>query len=235
MQAIKKFLLSSLGKKYFMAVTGLLIIGFLVTHLAANLTLLLPEGDVFNSYAHGLKKWGPLLTVAELGLGALFLIHAFMGIYLKMESRSARPSQYARSLKTKGGESKSGLASNYMVITGAVLLVFVTLHILQFRFGPGMDAGYIAEVEGHEMRDLYRLVVETFQEPIYVVLYMGVMGFLGFHLRHGFWSLFQSLGLAYPKWSKAIYALGLVVALIFAMGFFIIPIWLYFDLAGAII
>ena len=119
-----------------------------------------------------------------------------------------------------------------MIITGVILLVFIILHIAQFKFGPGVAEGYVATVDGKEVRDLHRLVVETFRQPIWAVGYMGVMVLLGLHLRHGFWSAFQSLGLLSPRLSGVISLVGVVLAALLAVGFLGIPLWILVDPMG---
>jgi succinate dehydrogenase / fumarate reductase cytochrome b subunit len=99
-----------------------------------------------------------------------------------------------------------------------------------FRFGPGIEEGYAVSDPTHgPMRDLHRVVVETFQSPYWVAGYVLAMLLLGSHLRHGFWSAFQSLGLAYPKYSKAIYGFGVFLATLLAVGFLFIPVYMHFS------
>jgi succinate dehydrogenase / fumarate reductase cytochrome b subunit len=113
-----------------------------------------------------------------------------------------------------------------MIYTGLVLLAFVIWHVYTFRFGPH----YTVEVDGVAMRDLHKLVVEFFSNPWNVVAYVAVMVFLGVHLRHGFWSALQSLGAYHPRWTPIWYTGGLVVALALAVGFIVIPVWVYLSL-----
>jgi succinate dehydrogenase / fumarate reductase cytochrome b subunit len=137
---LKKALTSSIGKKYIMGVTGLSLVGFMVTHLLANLTLYWPDPNLFNQYPAKLHAWGPLLKVAELALGGLFAAHAGMGLLLSEENRRMG-GKYAAERTSKGGNSRFGPASINMIITGGVLLVFLVAHIIHFRFGPGIEAG----------------------------------------------------------------------------------------------
>jgi succinate dehydrogenase / fumarate reductase cytochrome b subunit len=87
-------------------------------------------------------------------------------------------------------------------------------------------------VNGVMVHDLYRIVAETFSKIQWVIFYSGSMIFLGFHLRHGYWSAFQSLGIMNPRWSKPIYAFGLILAILLAVGFFFIPIYIYTTQGG---
>ena len=230
---MKKYLTSSVGKKFLMALSGLALVGFTAQHLLGNLGLYLHEGSVFNGYAQGLKNtFGPALPFLEVGLVGLFLFHIVLGVGLAGGNRAARPERYRSSLKTKGQPSRSNLSSRNMIITGAVLAIFLVIHLLQFRFGPGMDDGYVASVNGKQALDLHRLVVETFTNPLWVVFYVGTMIFMGFHLRHAFWSAFQSLGMQNPRYHGTITCLGVIIAIALALGFVGIPLWIYFDPMG---
>ncbi len=224
--------MTSVGKKFVMALTGLALTFFVITHLAGNLQLFLPHGEAFNRYAEGLASLGPILYVAEVGLLAFIIFHAVSGILLKLDHASARgPVGYSR-FKSKGKPSRHSTSTRSMIITGVVLLIFIILHIAQFKFGPGVAEGYVATVDGKEVRDLHRLVVETFRQPIWAVGYMGVMVLLGLHLRHGFWSAFQSLGMMNPRLSGVISLVGVVLALLLAVGFLGIPLWILVDPMG---
>ncbi len=232
MLPLKKALTSSLGKKYLMAASGIALVGFLVTHLAANLLLYLPEGELYNGYAKALHDWGPLLIVAELGLGGLFLFHAAVATGLHMKTAAARQKGYLEGQRSKGGNSRFGFPANKMIWSGGILFAFLVLHIIHFRFGPGIAEGYEAMVNGESARDLHRLVAEEFRKAHIALPYAAVMLFLGAHLRHGFWSWLQSLGAMAPKYDKIIYSLGLLVALAFALGFLGIPFWYLLDVPG---
>lgn len=227
----KKALSSSVGRKYLMALTGLGLVGFMVSHLAANLLLLAPTGTYFNLYAATLASYGKLLWAFEAGLAGLFLLHAVTAIRVTMGNKTARPVGYSTS-RSKGGPSRSTLSSRYMAVSGIALLVFLVLHVKHMKFGPAMPEGYVATIDGEQVRDLYRHAIEQFRTPWVVALYTAVMTFLAFHVRHGFWSAFQSLGLAFPKYSRAIHGLGIVIALAFGLGFISIPIAIYLGFAG---
>jgi succinate dehydrogenase / fumarate reductase, cytochrome b subunit len=223
-----KGLNSTVGRKYLMGISGLALVGFLVTHLIANLNLYRPTSDAFNKYTEMLHQWGIWLYAAELGLLGIAILHAAMAIKITLDNRAARPDRYAVN-KSKGGPSKYSLASLNMIITGVVLLVFLVIHIWTFKYGPGVQEGYVTTLDnGMEVRDLQRLVMEKFQDPLYVVGYCAVMAFLWAHLRHGFWSSFQSLGAMAPRYSKLIHIASLVIAFLMAGGFFFIPIFAYF-------
>jgi succinate dehydrogenase / fumarate reductase cytochrome b subunit len=112
-----------------------------------------------------------------------------------------------------------------MIYTGAVLFIFLIIHLKTFKFGPN----YTTDVDGVEMRDLHGLVWEVFQSPGYVTWYVAAMVLLGSHLWHGFWSAFQSLGVSHPRYTPIIYGIGIMVAAVLAVGFLGIPIWIYFT------
>ncbi|MBU6153636.1 MAG: succinate dehydrogenase cytochrome b subunit [Bdellovibrionales bacterium] len=214
-----------------MGASGMALVLFLVVHLLGNLTLYAPNGDLINTYAARLQGLGIGLVALEVGLALTILLHIFTAIQVTYTSKLARPIDYL-SPKTKGGPSKNTVGSRNMIITGIVLGAFLVVHILQFRFGPSMEEGYTTTVNGVMVHDLYRVVVEAFVQPLWVAFYVGCMTFLGFHLRHGYWSAFQSLGIINPRWSKPIHTLGLLLALLLAFGFLFIPIFIYFTQSG---
>lgn len=210
-----------------MGVTGLLLLGFVIVHLSGNLLIYQKEGTLFNAYAEKLASFGALLYVAEAALVAFFLFHAVTGIRLAFLARSAKPVKYAVS-QSKGGASKWGFAANNMAITGSILLVFLVLHIIHFKYGRGMAEGYIAQVNGVDSRDLHRLIIEEFKRPVITVLYTIVMAMLGIHLRHGIWSAFQSLGLTKENNTKKLYAACSALGVLLGVGFLCIPVYIYF-------
>lgn len=229
MLSIKDALSSSIGRKYLMAVSGLSLVGFLVTHLAGNALLYLPDGENFNLYAKGLSDLGPALLVGEVGLLVLFVLHIAVAVKLHFAGGKQRGRPYAVGQSSKGGNSKYNVSSKNMIWTGLVLMVFLVVHVAWFRFEIGVEGTYTTMIDGVESRDLYRLVAETFQNPVIALFYTIVMAFLGLHLRHGFWSAFQSLGVMAPKYSKLIQYAGYVVAFVLAVGFLGIPFYIFFT------
>jgi succinate dehydrogenase / fumarate reductase cytochrome b subunit len=205
-------------------------LGFIIVHLIGNL-LLLVGPDAFNAYAHKLMSLGPALYLAEAILLAIFLIHMVTAIAVTWSNWKARPGGYQKSTN-QGDPSRMTFSSKTMIWTGLVLLVFLIVHLITFKYGPGVEEGYVATLDGEEVRDLYRLVVEWFGNGIYVAYYVISMGLLGFHLRHGFWSAFQSLGGFHPRLTPFAYALGVVAGVVLAVGFLGLPVW--FFLAGGV-
>ena len=223
MQNLLQSLNSTTGRKYVMALSGLALFGFLLTHVSANLLLLAPDqGRAFNLYAHGLAELGPLLYVAELGLLGLLALHVFTAARLQIGKRLARTQRYAVSARA-GAPSRVTVASLSMAYTGLLLLAFLVLHIKGFKFGTEYTVTY----DGVPVRDLKRLVVETYENPAWVGGYMAMMVVLGLHLRHGLWSAAQSMGLNHPKWQPLLEKAGLAAAVLMALGFFVIPIAIF--------
>jgi succinate dehydrogenase / fumarate reductase cytochrome b subunit len=120
---------SSLGSKYVMAITGLLLIGFVLAHMTGNLLVFLGP-DAINSYAHALKDKPALLWTARLGLLVVFVVHVVLGIRLTMQNRAARPTPYVYE-----DTLQASWASRHMLLTGLVLLAFVVYHLAHFTLG----------------------------------------------------------------------------------------------------
>ncbi|MBI1747788.1 MAG: succinate dehydrogenase cytochrome b subunit [Acidobacteria bacterium] len=217
---------SSIGKKFLMGFTGLLLAAFVTLHLLGNLTILLGKGEAFNQYAHALERMQWLVVAMEIGLAAVFLIHIVAAVFFVLGNRTARPLSYQK-VATAGNPSRKSASSATMIYTGVLLLAFTVSHLKTFKFGPGMAQGYAVQLHGETVRDLYRLVVEIFSNKWYVIGYVVAMILLGFHLRHGFWSAFQSLGVYHPRFTPAIRALGVSLAVALAFGFVFLPLWVY--------
>lgn len=217
---------TSIGSKILIALTGLGLAIFLLGHLAGNL-LFLVGPDAFNQYGHTLTS-NPLVYVAEAGLIAVFLLHMGKALAGFLANRAARPERYAAKkwAKTKNPASRKSLASATMIVTGTITLLFVVSHLLTFKFGPS----YVAH-DG--IRDLYRLQLEVFGNPIYVGFYLLAMGVIFFHLWHGLSSAAQSLGIDHPNWTPRILVLGRLLTVAIAGGFFILPIATFFISRGA--
>lgn len=214
---------SSIGRKFVTAVTGLFLVFFSVGHLVGNLSLLV-SADAFNYYAHTLMSLGPLLYFIETVLLAAFVAHAVYAIQVSWQNRKARPQRYSM-VTGSGDPSYKTVSSVSMIYTGILLLIFLVVHLKTFKFGPY----YETTVDGVVMRDLYTVVIEAFSNPLYAFGYAIMMVLLGFHLRHGFWSALQSLGLNRQRNSKSTYAIGVGIALILAAGFVFLPVYIYFT------
>jgi succinate dehydrogenase / fumarate reductase, cytochrome b subunit len=213
-----KMFASSVGLKFAIALTGLALVGFLISHLVGNL-LFFAGPETYNSYSHKLIT-NPLLIPAELGLLAIFLIHVYKSVKMFADNQQARPSRYQEK-KWAGHTSRKSVASTTMIVSGLVTFAFVILHLKTFKYGPE----YLSEGTGY--RDLYRLMAEVFSNPLYVVFYVICMVLIGFHLRHGISSAFQSLGIDHPRYTGRILAIGTAAAIAIAGGFAIIPVVIF--------
>lgn len=215
------FLGSTVGKKYLMGITGLIWAGFVLAHMAGNL-LIFVSSDAYNSYGHALTS-GNIIYVAEVVLVLALIVHVYTAVSLTMSNREAKGQRYA---VAASGKKKVTLASRTMAVQGSLILVFIILHLITFKYG----AHYTTTVHGVEMRDLTKLMFEVFASPGYVAWYIVCLILLGFHLSHGVGSTFQSLGLmegTYRNtWKKLSYAYAVIVAL----GFISQPIYVF--LAG---
>ena len=219
MTSFLRFLSSSVGTKILVALTGLGFAGFLVTHLAANL-LVLVDAEAYNTYSHKLIS-NPLIYVAEAALVVLFLTHAFQAVFVTLRNRDARGRGYEVK-KRAGRTSRKTWASTTMILTGIWLLLFVVIHLKTFKFGPWYETP-----DG--MRDLSRLVHEVYREPLHVAFYILSMVVVGLHLSHGLSSAFQSMGLEHPRYNAVVRGTGLAIAIIMAAGFALIPVVVYFG------
>jgi succinate dehydrogenase / fumarate reductase cytochrome b subunit len=208
-------LASSLGKKAVMAATGLLLVGFLIAHLAGNLTLYADkDGQAFDAYCAKLQSFGPLLLVAEVLLALLFCAHVYLGARLTMENRDARRAGYS----IRSSRGRKTLGSSSMFFTGALVLGFLIKHLIDFRLDGQFHASPAATVR------------ESFQQPATVAIYVLGMAALGLHLSHAFQSAFQSLGIHHPRLVPLLERTGLALAIALPVGFASLP--LYFCLAG---
>lgn len=218
MSSYRRVFSSSVGTKLLIGTTGLLLFAYLLLHLAGNL-LVFAGQDTFNGYAHKLIS-NPLVVPAEIGLIGVFLLHIYKTVTMWMRNRAARPVPYEQK-SWAGHTSRKSLSSATMIWTGLLTLVFVGVHLQQFKFGPWYEIG------DPPVRDLYRIEADVFTSPIWVGVYVFCMILIGLHLRHGISSAFQSLGADHPIYTKRLVAAGTVLAVLIAGGFAIIPIWIY--------
>lgn len=217
------YLQTSVVRKQVMAVTGLLLAGFLITHMAGNF-LIFVGADAFNVYAHTLTS-NPAIYLAEAILATIFLGHIGLGITLTMQNKAARPTNYYMFQPTGRGAT---FASRTMLITGAIVGSFLIWHILGLKFGTY----YETTVNGVVMRDLHKLVIEYFQNFWNVLGYVVGMIAIGIHLSHGFWSAFQSIGFNHPKYNGFLKFKAKVLGFLITIGFGSMPIYIFFVMGG---
>ncbi len=213
---------SSVGKKIITGLTGLALCVFVLMHLLGNLNLFV-GADAFNLYTHKLESFGGILYVIEALLAMVFVLHAVVGVSVWVKKRQARPVPYEQ-VANAGAPSHKSLSSLSMIYTGILLLIFLVLHLKTFKYGPF----YTTYIDGvGDVRDLYRLVIDVYRDPVYVISYVILMVLLGVHLRHGFWSAFQSLGVSNPRFTPVIHIFGIAFAVAIAVGFLVMPVWIY--------
>lgn len=210
---------SSIGRKFVMALSGLALSGFLVAHLAGNL-FLYKGPEAFNKYAHALheQEWLPL---AEAGLFAMFAFHIYLAFSLSLENQLKRQVRYEKKESKIQGKSLAISPSNWMFISGLVVLAFLVLHIIDMKFQVHPGVAYLDE---HEAGAPHANTLAILNNPISQLVYVIGTIFLGFHLSHGVASAFQSLGLNHPKYTPLIKAASIVFAVVIAIGFCSLPI-----------
>ncbi len=206
---IVKMFCTSIGKKLLMAVTGLGFIIFLFFHMVGNMTLYVGK-DMFESYAAHLHALAPIVAVVEWGLIFFAVIHISIGMLLFFENLQSRPVRYA--VKHRAGGRTIGSAT--MGYTGPLILTFVIVHLLNFRF-IDMD-----------QQSLFSVVSGVLSRPYYMAFYTIAVILVAIHVRHGFWSLFQTLGANHPKYMPIIQGIGIFFAVLVAAGFGIIPVYI---------
>ncbi|MCP4292069.1 MAG: succinate dehydrogenase cytochrome b subunit [bacterium] len=214
---------SSVGKKVITGITGLALFGFVAVHLIGNLTLFIGPG-AFNEYAHFLETavHGGLIYAFEAVLIPIFLFHIISAFTVAWTDRRAARKVGYKSMKNAGGKSRKSFSSTTMIYTGILVMFFVVGHIFLFKFADH-------EVDANGVKNLYKTVVTTFKGVGFTAFTVLVMILLGFHLRHGFWSAFQSIGWANDKYLPILEKLALVFAILLTIGFVIIPVYLFLN------
>lgn len=220
MSAWLRMLGSSVGSKFLMGLTGLLLFLFVVAHLTGNL-LVFKGRDALNAYAQGLHDLGPLLWVMRAGLLGIFVLHIATAFRLNNRNHAARPVQYHAKQPLA-----STFASRYMMRTGLIVLAFVVYHLLHFTIGVfGAEhhvSALAADAEGR--KDVFGMVVQGFSSPVLALAYVVFMALLGLHLVHGISSAFQSLGITRPRYRELVKKTGIALTLAIVLGNCLIPL-----------
>ena len=203
---------STNGKKVVMAVTGAMMFIFIIGHLLGN--LLVFEGPArINAYGHFLRFDQGLLWIIRSTLIVAIVLHITATVQLALRNQRARPIGYSRKEAIN-----SSYASRTMYWSGPIILAFVIFHLLQFTAGTiHPEATFIPG-------DVYHNLVSGFQVWWVSAWYIFAIILLGFHLRHGLWSMFQSVGLAHPRHTQTLKNLALIVAIVIVLGYISIPI-----------
>ena len=214
---------TTVGKKTIMALTGIILVGFVVGHMVGNLKLYMPDHDgmaALDHYAEGLRQFGaPFLGEAQflwifrLTLLAAVALHIWAAVTLKLLSNSARPVGYK-----KVTHQESNAASRTMIWGGIILLLFIVFHILHFTTGdlaPGFAFTHGA---------VFQNVTSGLAVPWVAAFYIVAMIALGMHLYHGVWSMLQTLGANHPRYNTLFHRVALVIALIIVIGNISFPV-----------
>lgn len=211
-----------------MSITGLFLVVFLLVHLTANLALLFGP-NAFNIVSHFMGT-NPLIQIMQPILAAGFIVHIIYATFLTLQNQKARGNDgYAKVVNSH----QSSWASKNMYILGSLVLTFLVLHILNFFWKIKVTGSpLLAEVEvnGEAMENAYALVAALFTDQklglVYSLVYIFGAIALAFHLTHGFWSAFQTLGMSNDIWRKRWTVLGYLFAFAIGGGFAIIPLFL---------
>ena len=207
-----------------MAITGLLLCGFLVAHLAGN--LLLPAGGtLFNDYAKKLHENEGLLMVAETGLFAIFVLHLCLAFSLTGGNVMARGKGYAVTESKREDTISKARPDKWMIGSGIVLLIYICLHLFDFKLHRlGMD-DELTRLAGDSEAVTTEVAIHVLKSPVTMIGYAAGFVFLFAHLSHGVSSAFQSLGISHPKYNSLIRYGGLTFAGLISIGFFVVLGW----------
>jgi succinate dehydrogenase / fumarate reductase cytochrome b subunit len=215
--AIAAFHRSSVGRKIIVAVTGVILILFVIGHLLGNLQIFLgPEW--INGYAEHLRDLGPFLWVIRAFLLVVVIVHIYYTIRLAAENRRARPERYRRK-----DTVKATFASRSMVMSGLILLAFTIYHLLHFSVRTTDPRFAALPKDPHGHYDVYSMMVLGFSSPLVSGFYIVAMFLLCLHLSHGSSSFFQTLGLNNQKLAPRLASAGRIFAWLLFVGYSSIP------------
>ncbi len=212
MNAVLGLFRSTIGRKIIMAVTGLMLFGFVIAHMIGNLQVYLGPGPI-NEYGENLRLvlHGTGIWIARGGLLAAAALHIWSATSLTLQNRAARPQGYR-----KQQWNESTYASRTMRWSGVILLAFIVYHLLHFTIGsvhPDFVPG-----------DVYHNFIVGFKVPIVSAFYILAMLLLGLHLYHGVWSMLQTLGLSHPRYNALRHGAATLVAAVVVIGNISMPV-----------
>lgn len=218
----KHYFTTSIGKKLVMGFTGLFLISFLIVHCYIN-AMIFVSRDAFNAAADFMGTT-IIIRIMEIGLFAGILLHIVQGYMLVSKNGGTRKEGYA----VKAGNKTSAWYSRSMGLLGTLILLFLVVHIAHF-WVPSRITGDLNEVmvRDREMHDLYQRMVDIFQSPIVVVVYLLGVFSLAWHLIHGFYSAFQTMGLTTHKYKKMIRNIGIAFSVIICLLFAAMPVSMF--------
>jgi len=211
------FYQSSIGKKYVVAGTGLVLIVYVLGHLVGNLQIFIGP-DRINAYAKFLHDLGPILWVVRILLIAAFVIHIVATIQLAQENRLANPRKYAVS-----GYQRSTMASRTMLVSGLIVFCFVIYHLLQFTFRV-TDPKFRHVHDALGRHDVHHMLIIGFKNPLISFFYIVGLFLLTIHLSHGFASVVQTLGINNRKTANFVATGGQTLAWLVFAGYVSIPV-----------
>ena len=214
-----KFYEATIGRKVIMAVTGCILFLFVTGHLVGNLQIYLGP-EKLNNYAVLLHGLGSALWIIRLALLTTVVLHVVVALQLWLANRAARPMDYV-----KQGWVQASLASRTMIWTGALMAAFITYHLLHFTTGQAHPSF------NHEL-DVYSNVVNGFRQIPAAIAYIIAMALLGYHLSHGVWSMFQSVGVNHPRLTPLLQKLAIIAAILIAAANISIPVSIWTGIIG---
>lgn len=212
-----KFVRSSIGAKWVMAITGILFVLWLIGHLVGNLQVF-AGSQVINEYAAFLKANPYLLWTIRLGLIVVVALHVLAGIRLSILNRQARPERYHGQRYRK-----ASWGSRTMMWSGIFLLAFIIFHLAHFTWGT-IFPSYFALQDEQGLHDVYGMLVRGLSHPLMAIIYMVAMLALALHLSHAIWSAMQTMGLNGQRFTPIALKGGRWLGILIAIGFFIIPL-----------
>ncbi|HJZ96078.1 MAG TPA: succinate dehydrogenase cytochrome b subunit [Candidatus Solibacter sp.] len=216
-QRVVRFYEAPIGKKAIMAITGVLLFGYVILHLVGNLQIYSADPDQINRYAAILHSPAnaPLLWLARIILLVAVIMHISASIQLWNLKREARPVSYV-----KKDDAATSYASRTMMWSGPIVAAFVIFHVLHLTVGAVVPIQEVAP----NAPDIHANVVSGFQNPAIAGFYIFAMILLCMHLYHGLWSMFQSLGLSHPRYTPKLKSGAALLAILIAIGNCSIPI-----------
>ena len=221
---------SSIGRKVVMSVTGIALILFLTFHCCMNIVALF-SGEAYNMICELLgANW--YAVVATLGLAALAVIHIVYAFILTVQNRTARGnSRYDVATTVNAG--KVEWASKNMLVLGIIICLGLLLHLFNFWYNM-MFAEIMGFSAGHLPSDGFAFIIDTFQNPVFVVLYLIWLCAIWFHLTHGFWSAMQTLGISGKIWLCRWKWIGGIYVTLLMLGFLVVVLAFAFKLAPSL-
>ncbi|WP_433333964.1 succinate dehydrogenase cytochrome b subunit [Spirillospora sp. CA-294931] len=219
---------STVGKKAVMAVTGAVLVLYLILHMIGNLKIFLGADD-FNHYAHWLRTVGEpavphrtVLTLVEVVLAVSVVLHMWSAISLARRARAARPVKY----QSKKKSHAQGYAVHTMRWGGVIIALYVVYHLLDLTF-------FVVNPKGRDATPYERMIADFDPSRWYVTaFYLLALALTGLHLRHGIWSAFQTLGLRTPRNERLLRTLAATVAALVAFGFATVPLAITFGVVS---